>query len=119
MMAHRTSSTAPRATAAVVAAQSARTEASDRAYQALRFASTPGVAQGLSPREISIVDLIGHGQSNKEIARQLGIMPETVKTHVKNIFLKLGVERRAQAVSRAYTLGLISGSPMAIGYAQF
>ena len=61
----------------------------------------------LSPREIAIIRLIGRGQSNKEMARQLGIAPETVKTHVKNIFWKLGVERRAQAIARAHTLGLI------------
>jgi len=63
----------------------------------------------LSPRETATVDLIGRGQSNKEIARTLGITPETVKSHVKRIFLKLEVESRAQAVSRAHTLGLISG----------
>lgn len=61
----------------------------------------------LSPREITIVELIGRGRSNKEMARHLGIAPETVKTHIKNIFLKLGVERRAQAIARAYALGLI------------
>lgn len=63
----------------------------------------------LSPREIATIDLIGRGQSNKEIARTLGIAPETVKSHVKHIFLKLEVESRAQAVSRAHALGLISG----------
>jgi len=72
----------------------------------------------LSPREIATVELIGQGQSNKEIARRLGIMPETVKTHVKNIFLKLGVERRVQAVSRAQALGLIGADTrMPVGYA--
>jgi LuxR family maltose regulon positive regulatory protein len=53
------------------------------------------------------LELIGHGQSNKEIARDLGIAPETVKSHVKNIFVKLAVERRVQAVSRAQSLGLV------------
>jgi LuxR family maltose regulon positive regulatory protein len=70
----------------------------------------------LSPREITIVELIGRGQSNKEMARQLGIAPETVKTHIKNIFLKLGVERRAQAIARARALGLIEpGRPLVLG----
>jgi LuxR family maltose regulon positive regulatory protein len=68
----------------------------------------PGeIAGALSPREIEIVELIGQGRSNKEIARWLGIRPETVKTHVKNIFSKLGVERRAQAVAHAQARGLI------------
>jgi LuxR family maltose regulon positive regulatory protein len=64
----------------------------------------------LSPRERDIVALIAQGQSNKEIARQLGITPETVKSHIKNIFIKLKTEKRAQAVSRAQNLGLISTS---------
>jgi LuxR family maltose regulon positive regulatory protein len=67
------------------------------------------ITDALSPREIATIDLIGRGQSNKEIARTLGIAPETVKSHVKRIFLKLEVESRAQAVSRAHALGLISG----------
>ena len=50
--------------------------------------------------------LLSEGRSNKDIARELSIAPETVKSHVKNIFGKLGVERRAQAISRALRLGL-------------
>jgi LuxR family maltose regulon positive regulatory protein len=55
----------------------------------------------LSPRERTILELIAQGQSNKEIARELGITPETVKTHVKNIFIKLEVDKRTKAVARA------------------
>jgi LuxR family transcriptional regulator, maltose regulon positive regulatory protein len=65
------------------------------------------IAESLSPRERSILERIGHGRSNKEIARELGIEPETVKSHIKNIFVKLAVDRRAQAVSRAQSLGLV------------
>ncbi|HXZ06706.1 MAG TPA: LuxR C-terminal-related transcriptional regulator, partial [Paraburkholderia sp.] len=61
----------------------------------------------LSSRERDIVALIALGQSNKEIARTLGITPETVKSHVKSIFTKLAVDKRAQAVARAQALGLI------------
>ncbi|MFM0504822.1 LuxR C-terminal-related transcriptional regulator [Paraburkholderia caffeinilytica] len=64
--------------------------------------------EALSARERGIVELIAQGQSNKEIARSLGITPETVKTHVKNIFVKLGVDKRAQAVARAQALGLVA-----------
>ena len=64
------------------------------------------IAEALSPREIATINLIGRGQSNKEIARTLGITPETVKSHVKHIFSKLEVDTRAQAVSRALALGL-------------
>jgi len=62
----------------------------------------------LSPRECGILELIADGNSNKEIARLLGIGPETVKTHLKNIFIKLSVERRTQAVVRAEALGLLN-----------
>jgi LuxR family maltose regulon positive regulatory protein len=64
--------------------------------------------QALSPRETDILTLIAGGLSNKEIARSLYIGPETVKSHLKSVFTKLGVERRAQAVSRAQTLGLVT-----------
>jgi LuxR family transcriptional regulator, maltose regulon positive regulatory protein len=62
----------------------------------------------LSSRERTIVILMGHGLSNKRIARQLSIAPETVKSHAKHIFGKLEVETRAQAVHRAWALGLIA-----------
>jgi LuxR family maltose regulon positive regulatory protein len=77
-------------------------------YQPAR-SSSPSVvtAESLSEREHSVLEFIGQGHSNKEIARDLGITPETVKSHVKNIFAKLAVQRRAQAVSRAQSLGLI------------
>jgi LuxR family maltose regulon positive regulatory protein len=55
----------------------------------------------LSKRERKVVHLIATGQSNKEIARTLEISPETVKSHIKNIFVKLDVENRAQAVAHS------------------
>lgn len=61
----------------------------------------------LSVRERTIVQLMGHGLSNKRIARQLSIAPETVKSHAKRIFWKLTVQTRAQAVYRASTLGIL------------
>jgi DNA-binding CsgD family transcriptional regulator len=59
------------------------------------------VTETLTARECDILALIGQGFSNKSIARMLTISPETVKSHVKRIFLKLGVGTRAAAVSRA------------------
>ena len=61
----------------------------------------------LSARERTVVLLMGHGLSNKRIARQLSIAPETVKSHPKSIFWKLTAQTRAQAVYRASALGLI------------
>jgi LuxR family transcriptional regulator, maltose regulon positive regulatory protein len=66
------------------------------------------ILTALSRRETGILKLIAQGMSNKEIARSLDIGPETVKSHLKSVFTKLGVEKRAQAVSRAQTLGLVT-----------
>jgi LuxR family transcriptional regulator, maltose regulon positive regulatory protein len=76
---------------------------SEPQQQPLTSSSTAGP---LSPREGAILKLIAGGLSNKEIARDLAIAPETVKSHIKNIFMKLNIERRVQAVSRAQMLGL-------------
>ncbi|WP_109479508.1 LuxR C-terminal-related transcriptional regulator [Paraburkholderia sp. C35] len=73
-------------------------------------AGSEAVREPLSARERSIIELIARGQSNKEIARTLGISPETVKTYVKNVFVKLNVDKRAQAVARAQALGLVAAN---------
>jgi DNA-binding NarL/FixJ family response regulator len=65
---------------------------------------------GLTERECTVLQLLCHGLSNKEAAVKLGISPETVKSHVKNIFDKLRVDRRAQAVSRGLTMGVITAA---------
>ncbi len=63
--------------------------------------------ESLSPRERHILTLMSHGLSNKRIAKMLEITPETVKSHAKHILLKLAAQTRVEAVSRAYSLGLI------------
>ena len=60
----------------------------------------PVEAENLSPREHRILQLISQGMSNKEIARNLGVTAETVKSHLKKIYPKLGVQNRAQAAAR-------------------
>lgn len=61
----------------------------------------------LSARESDVLDLICRGLSNKRIALALEITPETVKSHIKRIFAKLGVRTRAEAASRAGSLGML------------
>ena len=61
----------------------------------------------LSVRECDILSMVGRGLTNKRIAQALTIAPETVKSHVKRIFMKLEVKTRAEAVSRAGTQGLL------------
>ena len=65
-------------------------------------------AEPLSACERTIVRLMSHGLSNQRIARQLSIDPETLKSHAKHIFWKLEVRTCAQAVHRAWALGLIA-----------
>jgi DNA-binding CsgD family transcriptional regulator len=73
------------------------------------FAMSP-VNSVLSERERHVLNLVSLGLSNKRIALLLAIAPETVKAHVKRIFVKLEVGTRAHAVLRATSLGLLSGS---------
>lgn len=58
-------------------------------------------------RELEVLQLIASGMSNKQIAETLGVKLNTVKTHTDNIYGKLGVNRRVQAVSRAKELKII------------
>ena len=62
---------------------------------------------GLTARECEILELLASGQSNKELARTLGISPNTVKTHVARVYEKLEVDRRVQAIEKACWLALI------------
>jgi DNA-binding CsgD family transcriptional regulator len=62
---------------------------------------------GLSPREVDILGRLATGESNKEIARRLGISPNTVKTHVARVYEKLEVQRRVQAIEKARLLAVI------------
>jgi DNA-binding CsgD family transcriptional regulator len=62
---------------------------------------------GLTPRECEILALLASGQSNKELARTLGISPNTIKTHVARVYEKLDVERRIEAIEKARWLALI------------
>jgi len=61
----------------------------------------------LSARECAVLALIAKGQSNKRVAQTLKIAPETVKSHVKSTFVKLGAKTRAEAVARATELGFL------------
>jgi DNA-binding NarL/FixJ family response regulator len=61
----------------------------------------------LTERETDVLRLLAQGQSNKEIARQLDLVEDTVKTHVRHILSKLGVQSRTQAALHAIRLGLL------------
>lgn len=64
-------------------------------------------ALGISGRELEVLRALAAGQANKEIARTLGVSPNTVKTHVARLYEKLEARRRTDAVARARALGIL------------
>jgi LuxR family transcriptional regulator, maltose regulon positive regulatory protein len=70
---------------------------------------TLAIAASISPRERDVLQAVGIGQSNQEIADKYSISASTVKTHLENIFRKLDVSNRTQAIAKAHALGLFDG----------
>jgi DNA-binding NarL/FixJ family response regulator len=66
---------------------------------------------GLSDRELSILRALGDGMSNKQIAKEFWLAEQTVKFHLTNIYRKLSVATRTEAVRRGYQYGLLE-SPL-------
>lgn len=60
----------------------------------------------LTPRQLEILSLVAKGFSNKEIARLLDVSPETVKSHLRDIFQRFGVANRIEAIDFARSNGL-------------
>jgi ATP/maltotriose-dependent transcriptional regulator MalT len=71
-------------------------------------ASVEELSETLTTREREVLDLLGRGLSNKLIGRELHISEHTVKFHISSLYAKLGVNNRAEAVSRGARYGLIS-----------
>lgn len=64
-------------------------------------------ALGISPREFTVLGELAAGHSNKEIAQRLNVSPNTVKTHVAQVYEKLGARRRTDAINKARELGIV------------
>ena len=62
--------------------------------------SESGDPYDLTPRELEVMQLVARGRSNRQIADELVVSEKTVKNHVHNVYMKLGVERRAEAIAK-------------------
>jgi LuxR family maltose regulon positive regulatory protein len=70
--------------------------------------SAPPLIEPLSDRELDVLRLLADGQTNQEIAQALCVSVNTVKTHLRNIYGKLGVRSRRAAAAEAKNLGLLA-----------
>jgi DNA-binding NarL/FixJ family response regulator len=77
------------------------------AARLIRDVHVPGSAPQLTRREEEVLALLARGRANGQIARELHIAPQTVKTHVSNILTKLNSESRTQAALYAMRVGLV------------
>lgn len=94
---------------AIKAAAAGQVQIEPRALARLmREVRAPDNPEPLTERETDVLRLLAQGQSNKEIARNLGVGEKTVKSHVSNILRKLDVPSRTQAALYAVRQGLVS-----------
>jgi DNA-binding NarL/FixJ family response regulator len=92
---------APSVTRRLIADFATRSPAGEPASKAIQI-------NALTPRELDVLRLIARGLSNQEIAAELILAEQTVKTHVSRILAKTGLRDRAQAVVLAYESGLVT-----------
>jgi LuxR family maltose regulon positive regulatory protein len=88
-----------------------RQEGADRTYPAAaasKLPKSPTLVEPLTTREREILSLLAKGLPNKHIAEKLFISPETVRRHNSNIYSKLNVHNRYEAVERAHAIGLLA-----------
>ena len=81
-----------------------------RVMQEVARPSASGDISSLTPRELEVLRLLARGLSNRELADTLVVSEKTVKTHVSNILMKLGVHDRTQAALLAVREGLVDAS---------
>ncbi len=87
----------------------------EAAARLVREVQIPGSPEALTERETAVLRLVAKGQANKQVARELGIGEQTVKTHVSNILGKLQLQSRTQAALYAVERGLVSASDLGRG----
>jgi LuxR family maltose regulon positive regulatory protein len=84
-----------------------KTRATPEAIRAIRQDAQAALVEPLTERELEVLQLLGRRLSDQEIAQTLSISVLTAKTHARNIYQKLGVSGRRQAVAKARSLGIL------------
>lgn len=87
----------------------------EAAARLVREVQIPGSPEVLTERETAVLRLLAKGQANKQVARELHIGEQTVKTHVSNILGKLQLQSRTQAALYAVEKGLVSAGDLGRG----
>jgi DNA-binding NarL/FixJ family response regulator len=85
--------------------------ASRVAISGARLADTeiwPGATHGLTRRESEVLEWVSHGETTKSIAERLFVGEETIRSHLKSLYQKLGVSDRSAAVAKAFRGGILS-----------
>lgn len=82
----------------------------EAAARLVKEVQIPGSPETLTERETAVLRLLAHGSANKQIAHELNIGEQTVKTHVSNILSKLQLQSRTQAALYAVDRGLVSAA---------
>ena len=77
-------------------------------YAPAGISTSAATEVGLAPREISVLQFLGRGLSNREIAKEMYISEGSVKAYLANACMKLGVRDRLQALIRGFELGIVS-----------
>ena len=72
---------------------------------------TDPASLGLTPREFAVLSWLVQGKCNKVIARELGIEEQTVRNHLRPVFQKFGVARRAELLVKVFERGIVFGKP--------
>jgi DNA-binding NarL/FixJ family response regulator len=83
------------------------TDAALLAARAIDVGEWPGAHLGLTRREAELLSLLGEGLPPRDAAVRMGLSSETVRTHTRNLYRKLGVNDRAAAVAVAWREGLV------------
>jgi DNA-binding NarL/FixJ family response regulator len=101
---------------AIKAAASGQVQlAPQAAARLMREVRAPESPEALTERETAVLRLLAVGKANKEIARELSVGEQTVKSHVSNILAKLGVQSRTQAALHAARIGLVPADELGAG----